>query len=204
MNMPAGAKWVIKNWSDFQKALDKAEDNRQKAAETAVKVEMYRLKKALADDLKSGSAGGNKFSPLQVVSRGTNTKRKPLARLAAGVRYEVKSTGKDQTSYRVGFTGPQSSKSWLRIAHSAQDGGTISPDKKVFGSTIRKLWIKIGADYKKGRGKAIAKYFFLRKSTTQLVLPPRPIIDPFWEANQATSQRNIMSNFERKMKGERI
>ncbi len=204
MNMPAGAKWVIKNWSEFQRDLDKAESGRQKAAETAVKVEMYRLKSALAADLKSGGAGASRFAPLKVVSRGTNTKRKPLSRLAAGVRYEVKNTGKDQTSYRVGFTGPQSSKSWMRIAHSAQDGGTVSPDKKTFGSTIRKLWIKIGADYKKGRGKAIAKYFFLRKSTTQLVLPPRPIIDPFWKANQSTAQRNIMSNFERKMKGERI
>ncbi len=203
MSMPAGAKLAVKNWREFRAELDKADGVRKKSAETAVKVEMYRLKGALAKDLRGGGAGGTTFAPLRVVSRGTSATRKPLARLAQAVRYEVKRE-QGKATFSVGFTGPQTSKSWMGIASTVQDGASFNPDMRLFGSTLKRLWIRIGSDYRKGRGKSVAKYYFLRKTTTSLRLPPRPIIDPFWKANQSTAQRNIMSNFERKMKGERI
>jgi hypothetical protein len=198
-----GVKMVFRNLAELQQDLKAYDGIRKKAGVTAIKVELFRLRKILQGELKQGQVAGRSFAPLQVVSRGTRPSKKPLAALAVAVRYNVVKEG-DITHMSVGFDGPQSSKSWRRIAHAVQEGGDISPDYHLFGSTLRRLWIRIGGDYKKGRGKSIAKYFFLRKTTQKLHVPARPIIAPFWEAQQATATSNIISNFDKKMKGERI
>lgn len=198
-----GAALVVRNMEQFRTELKGYEAERRKAGETAAKVELFRLKKQLESDLRAGGVAGRQFTPLRVVSRGTMSGKRPLSALAVAVRYQVENVG-DKTVMSVGFEGPQSSKSWRRIAHAVQDGKQVSADLPVFGSTLRKLWATIGGDYKRGRGKSIAKYFFLRKDTSSLALPPRPIIEPFWQANESQATTNIISNFNRKMAGERI
>jgi hypothetical protein len=46
--------------------------------------------------------------------------------------------------------------------------------------------------------------FLLRKSTTTLNLPARPIIDPFWDTHQREALANIERNFVAKLAGQRI
>ena len=55
-----------------------------------------------------------------------------------------------------------------------------------------------------GRNKGKAIYFFLRKETTTFTTPARDVIDAFWASHQGEVMGNIRSNFERKMRGERI
>ena len=197
------ARFIFRNLAALQADLKKYDSKRKSVAGTAVKVELYRLKKVLSGQLKQGQVAGRSLAPLRVVSRGTHAARKPLARLAVAVRYSYKKQG-EFTVMSVGFEGPQSSKSWRRIATIVQDGGEMNPDQYLFGTTLRRLWIRIGGDYKKGRAKKVAQYFFLRKKTRSLKMPARPIIAPFWAANKTQSEKNILSNFERKIRGERI
>ncbi|MGB3212448.1 MAG: hypothetical protein WBB19_17240 [Desulforhopalus sp.] len=203
MSMPGGARLVARNLRELHRQLKRYDSRRRPIAETAVKVELFRLRRVLQGELRRGQVAGKAFTPLRVVSRGTRASRKPLARLAVAVRYSVKKEG-DITHMSVGFDGPQSSKSWRRIAHAVQEGGEKDPGQYLFGSTLRKLWARIGGDYKKGRGKGIAKFFFLRKKTSRLQIPARPIVEPFWQAQESQTEKNIISNFNRKMLGERI
>jgi hypothetical protein len=197
------ARFVFRNLAEIKRDLDKWDGKRRPVAETAIRVELFRLRKTMQSELRQGQIAGAAFTPLRVVSRGTRASKKPLSSLAVAVRYNVEKQG-DKTHMSVGFDGPQSSKAWRRIAHRVQEGGEIDADMHVFGSTLKKLWRRIGGDYKKGRGKTIAKYFFLRKDTTRLQVPGRKIIEPFWDKNSAETEKNIVSNFERKMRGERI
>jgi hypothetical protein len=197
------ARFVFRNLAEIKRDLDTWDSKRRPVAETAIRVELFRLRKTMQGDLRQGTIAGTAFAPLRVVSRGTRASKKPLAALAVAVRYNVEKQG-DKTHMSVGFDGPQSSKAWRRIAHRVQEGGEIAADMHYFGSTLRKLWRRIGGDYKKGRGRSVAKYFFLRKDTTRLQLPGRKIIEPFWDRHAKETERNVVSNFHRKMHGERI
>jgi hypothetical protein len=100
-----------------------------------------------------------------------------------------------------GFLRIKSSASWLKIATRIQEGYATNPDAPTaIGSSLRKLWRKIGSDMR----SANKKYFFLKKSTKELKTPARPIIEPFWAAYKADADRNITSNFNKKMRGDRI
>ncbi len=67
---------------------------------------------------------------------------------------------------------------------------------------MKQVFIRIGS--KMGERSRLRKYYFLRKATSTLTTPPRPIIVPFWSAHKGEAERNIVSNFNRKMRGERI
>ena len=112
----------------------KAESRRQeKALNTAVKVEGFRLMRLLKKEIAQGAPGGRKFAPLTFLSRrwhekGTSRLRpdKPFMRTRSGhsivraIMYHIKSN--QPFDMRVGFTGPRVSKSWKRIAEKQQEG----------------------------------------------------------------------------------
>jgi len=203
MRGDAAAKLVWKNATEFHAALKQFDSRRRPVAETAAKIELYRLMGLMKQDLRAGRSGGDNFAPLRVISRGTRAARKPLSPLAVAVRYLV-SKKADQTVMSVGFAGPQSSASWRRIAHRVQEGGEIDANMRVFGTTLRRLFAMVGGGYAKGRGKTVARYYFLRKTTQKLQLPARPIIAPFWRQHEREAEANIQSNFVRKLRGETI
>jgi hypothetical protein len=178
----------------------KAENIRQKKAfETAIKVEGYRLMRQLKKEIRQGSPGGRKFKPLSYLARswggaGRLRADKPLSRLALAIRYVVKN---NPFSMTVGFTGPKISKSWTRIAEKQQEGFTFD-----MPSARRLSFIRAAANMSK-RSKA-RKYLFIRKEITRFTVPPRPIIEPFWDREKRVSVRNIRSNYIKKLKGQRI
>jgi hypothetical protein len=191
-------KELQKTVKDIQ--ADKARTT--KAMETAVKVEGYRLMKILKEQLKAGKPGGSELDPLTEIGKryGKPINRKPLSRLAPTIRYGVERRG-DGMVVGIGFVDYGSkklSKSWLRIAEEQQEGAV-----KAISEERRKGIISIGVSLAR-RKDPTAKFFFLRKTTQTAKIPPRPIIDPFVSAHLKESERIIVSNFERKMRGERI
>ena len=195
------------NWLDQSRAVA------IKAHQTAVKVEGFRLKKKLQQEIRQGRPGGRQHTPLSYIARRLNKKvlimggitrrqspnRAPIERLAHGIRYNI---GQNPFEMKVGFvqptTGPHTvSESWRRLALLHQRGFTrnITRDQ-------RKFIIKRGGSLGKIDGGDTP--FFLRQTTRKFDSPARPIIEPFWQANERTAEKNIRNNFKAKLKGKRI
>lgn len=186
--------------------LDKQGAEARKAYQTAIKVEGYRLMRLLRSEIKKGSPGGRIFKTLTHIAKrmakkvrgsGTwirqNQNRKPLAQMATAIRYDVKNT---PFSMAFGFVGPIGN-TWRRLAKAQQEGFTRPVTKSQ-----RKAFARRGAEL--GTVDGGDTPFFLRKSTTSMTTPARPIITPFWQAHQAAAERNIRNNFRRKMAGNKI
>jgi len=195
--MRGATDFVVKNLHQFQKQMEKSNRKRIKAGQTATKVEAFRLRNVLKREIREGAPGGVPFSPLTELAKRTSGKglrRKPLKRLAIGVRYRARKRKSDYI-ISLGFMG---SKSWERIARFQQHGGTVP-----ISDQFRKILKEIGAKLQKTRPSQ-AKFFFLRKGTKKFRVPGRPIIAPFWQAHREEAFRNIRRNYERKLRGERI
>lgn len=207
------AKLVWKNFKAIHDKLDKYDKKRVKNARTATRVEGFRLATKLREEVREAQPGGKSLHPLTQMARRTKTgrlrkyARKPLAPLAPLVRYKV-TRESNKFNVEVGFVSPKmGTRSWKKLVTTHQEGGVAI----LYGGSRTKLGIRmarIGAKLLKRRDPD-AKFFFLRKDGRKhpkLIgnLPPRPEIDPFWNAYKTKAQKNIISNFERKMKGERI
>ena len=179
---------IFTNIASVLHEIERWDERKGKAAVAAAKVEGFRLKGLLAAELRAGSPGGAPLPDLSVIAKGRG-RRKPLAKLARVVRYRA--TG---ATVRVGFLPGMLSASWLRIAQQQQEGFSAPAEK------YRTYFHRLGRKYK----GATAQYFHLRRSTTTLQTPARPIIGPFWAAHEAATVANIRRNWERKMAGERI
>ncbi len=209
------ATFGIKNARKFFQTMEAQGKEAQKAAQAALKKEGYRLMRALQDEISEGAPGGRKFKPLSVLGayRSRPYRRTPLRELANGVRYDLQVSGA-RTRCVIGFLTKRSSKSWVRIAERAQQGyeTTVTPRQRRFlarwasrslaRGTMNRLAIRNISRAAVDTGDA--KYFFLRKTTTRMKTPARPIIDPFWRAHERESRTNLVRNFHRKLRGERI
>lgn len=193
---------IIKNLTKFKRELEREDKRRIKAAQNATKVEGFRLRKKLVEEIKEGSPGGMQFSPLREIAKarqkgkGKGTKS-ALQRLAFLVRYatEYKDGGMKMS---IGYIDPHVSRSWQRIVTLAQQTQT-----KPISAETRKGILEMGYKLKK-KGDPAARFFMLRPDTKTFTTPARPILEPFWSRRKAESERNIIQNFERKMRGERI
>jgi len=185
---------TIQGFDALEKKLKAEAAAEQKALETAIRVEGYRLMRTLKAEIRRGAPGGKPFAPKSVISRRVGRGRKPLSRLALGVRYQVT---RKPFEVRVGWTGPKVSKSWKRLAERHQRGFETEVTPKM-----RRRFRKAGEALP--RRSQHRKYFFLRKTTRKFRTPARPIIKPFWAAHRNEAWRNIKKNYRRKMAGERI
>lgn len=190
-----------------------------RALNLAIRVEGFRLMKAMKAEIRRGAPGGRRLKPLSEIGRRSKAgylrgerdvrlfgarrlNRAPLERLASLVRYAY--VPQDQAIH-VGFLrhGPQLGRrglsgSWVRIIYSHEVGGTFRLSAKR-----RRSFARHGGQLKKRRDSAF-RYFFLRKSTRTFKLPARPIVDPFWRARHESAWRNIRRNYRRKLAGHRI
>lgn len=219
----------------FQSELNAADAQRRKAAQTAVRIEGYRLTKVLKTEIKAGAPGGVKFKALSVIARkmGRGENRTPLKRLAIPVRYWVEQTGdrygvsvgyQDRTivnsrgGYRTlsdGITPSSDSKlssSWLGIVRSQIRGATFASGtfNKRFGAysdwqpRTKIVWNAFRGQPGKKKLVRGREKLLLRRSTSSLRLPARPIIDPFWATHQREAMANIERNFVAKLAGRKI
>lgn len=175
--------------------LLKAGKTENKALQTAIKVQGFKLRKRLQQAIRQGAPGGEKFAPLTFIRRKTGRTTKPMRRLALAVRYRV--ADKDPFDFRIGWTGPGVSKKWKYLAETLQAGFTKRVTEKQ-----RRFFRQLGGQMTK-RSK-IRKYLFLKKTTTHMTTPARPILDPFWRVHEDRSWREIKKNYRRKLAGKRI
>lgn len=190
---------TVKGIKTFSADLEKFRKNAEKSLETAVKVEGFRLTKLLKKEIRAGAPGGSALKPLSAIASKRKRSKKILNKLALGVRYDV--TKKPDLAFKFGWVGPKVSKSWKRISQKQQDGF-----KQQISNKQRRYFRFVGGS-QKGRGKKtanVARVFFLRPETTMFKTPARPIMDPFWRANESAAVRNIKRNWARKMAGKRI
>ncbi len=198
MNQNSLINVTVNDAEKVAKYIKEQEAKKDKAYKTAIKVEGFRLKDLLKEDIRKGAPGGKQFAPLSYIRRHTGKRLKPdkpLSRLAVAVKYHVK----DEKPYKlaIGWTGPRVSKSWKRLATKHQEGFSQDiPDWK------RKSFAKKG-DMISERSRA-RKYHYLRKETKRFKVPARPIIDPFMDRHKAESKKQIVRNFKLKMQGKRI
>ncbi len=203
------AKLIIKNFGDFRRQLETADKSRLKAASTAMRIEAYRLRQALKSEIKAGDPGGIPFAPLSIIARAVrkDIERKPLAKLATKVRYWQTprgisigfNAGSVISANGAAYKSNQLSRSWIRIARKQQEGFNLQ-----LPPIARVVLRHEGARLKKQGWAGEAKYYFLRKTTTVAHVPARNIIEPFWAAHRAGAAVNIVKNFNRKMRGEKI
>jgi len=191
---------TIRGAKKLQRDL-KAESRRQKKSlAMAVRVEGFQLMRTLQREIRQGAPGGRQFKGLTYLARrfgGGKRMRpdKPLRRLAIGIRYHI--IRQDPFEMRVGWTGPDVSKSWKRIAARQQKGfrhGMLPHIRKYFAQ-------KAGHLSPRAAGR---RQLMIRRSTRSFDTPARPIIDPFWTAHRESAIRNISRNYRLKMKGVRI
>ena len=187
------------------KDLKEADALRVKAGRNAVSVEGFRLMRLLQKEIKAGAPGGRKLSPLTEIARvigssGAEHKNNPLYTAFHGIRYGA-SKGTGDYTFSLGAVEGKSSSTWVKIIRKQQEGFEFPVDDSMRGFLRR-----IGSELKgsKGRAKGKAKFFFLLPGTTQFKIPPRDIVDAFWSAHQAGVMARIQSNYERKLRGERI
>jgi hypothetical protein len=229
---------VVTNRSEFERDLDKANQDRVKAAITATKVEGFRHWKLFRAELEEGAPGGQSLAAMREVSqwekwigRRRRKKYKPLSGLSKAVRYKV--DGKGQLHMEIGAVDTRAqrrdaiqasglgesspfvewaarglSSSWVSIFNRQQSGtsvpvtaGTRELLASIGGKMVGKRYDSAGEF---GAALGVARYFFLRKSTTQFQIPPRDIVDTYWRRHSAEAMPHIQSNYERKLRGERI
>lgn len=207
----SAASMTLKGGKKVTDWLDQQSEAAQKANQTAVKIEGYRLMRLMRSEIKKGAPGGKAFAGLTYIARRMSRKvrgagtfvrqspnRKPLVRTATAVRYAVT---KKPFSMSVGFVNPaggnQISTTWRRLAKIQQAGFTRQVTKKQRVAMARR-----GGEL--GTVDGGNTPFFLKKTTKTMTTPARPIIAPFWQAHQNAARANIRKNFKRKMAGERI
>ncbi|MBT3368233.1 MAG: hypothetical protein HN416_13855 [Nitrospina sp.] len=189
--------------NQFKRELEQADKNRIKAARLAVRVEAARLRKVLGDEIESGAPGGRSLSPLSEIAKARRYRRKnknPLYMFKKLARYRAHETSDGGYQVDIGFSGlgkddPATSGRWQKLIYMHQAGARIPVTHD-----LRKGLIAI-AKGMRGKKKNV---FFLKKSTTAIDVPARPIIESFWNTHEREAEQNIIVNFARKMRGERI
>lgn len=196
---------VFRGVDDTARWLKKEHARSEKSMETAIKVEGFRLRRRLKTEIRKGAPGGRQLEPLSYIARRAHRSaqgggrispnRKPLSRLALGVRYDVQT--RPAFAFKVGWVGPKVSKSWKRLAKMHQEGFT-----RDITRAQREFMARRGGNL--GTVEGGDTPFFLRKSTRYFHTPARPIMEPFWQAHEDEALRNINRNFGLKLKGQRI
>lgn len=188
---------ILSNLREFKAEMGKSQSDVIKAAERATKIEAFRLRTELKKELKAGAPGGIPLAPLREITTRT-AKRNPLASFHKAVRYEVIRRGKAPYRISIGFLSNWVSRTWVVRAGNQQVGF----EHPIFPN-LRETLATYGA-YLEKKGDWRSILFFLRADKTKFKTPAREMIDPFWGKHQSEVPQNIISNFEKKLRGEWI
>ena len=176
----------------------------RQALTDAIRGEAFSLRQSLRHNLLHGAAApGAPLRPLTIIARALQRRKGfglrsplPLRRLAAAVTYTV---DPQAGVARVGFT--TRSPAWARKTAARHQTGFSRPATKA----LREFFAAEGARRaasRSRRARRTASPLFLRKETTLLRTPARPIVDPFWRHAASSAAAAIRENFRRKLAGE--
>jgi len=194
-----------KNIFDTRSLIKKANTKRTRAGQRATRDTGKDLVKQLRTEIRGGTVGGSKFDPLTNIGRfniqDSNLikgpkRNKPMAVMAKRIRLSAKKTGKNLSVF-IGFIPGrgQGGQGILSVARILQGGVTkkVSKDQRTF-------FHRVGNTLETQGKKKMAKFFHLLPTTKQLRVPARPIIDPFFDANQDKIARRVQANYARLIK----
>jgi hypothetical protein len=178
--------------------------NTPKALTNAIKTEGFSLRMTLMQAIRMNRiAPGVQLKELSIIARTLNRRKgfglrqaKPLLRLASGVTYKADNAAGEM---RVGFTAR--SPRWVRVAGERQQAGFTRP------VTEKMRWFMAGQGARRlssrsRRARRTGTPLMLRYSTRRFVIPPRPIIEPFWRHEERPSAERIRRNFRMIMAGQ--
>jgi len=219
-------KVLIKGVEKTLRGIKQAEIQQLRNINTAFRVEGFKMKNELQQQIRDGSPGGFRWDPLTQLARRWFGRRKnnPLHKLARGIRYHVPNT--PVPTLQVGFVGPVNARQHALMVRSGIKLGSHGGYRGVaVGGMTSNSWRRLGRQHQKGFEKPITesqrswlfkkansmrrsnparRVFILKPTTTTFKTPPRLIIDPFWNARRAHTIRNIRENYHRKMRGVKI
>jgi hypothetical protein len=183
------------NLAKLGKAIDQAGKDLQKSQLNAIKVEGFSLRHTLMQAIRmSAPAPGRRLKELSMIARTVNRKTglrtwRPLLRIAGGVTYLVD----DQAmAMQVGFT--RRSPRWAVRAAERQQAGFIRPiTDKMRAFIVSRAFERRGK--RTWRSRRTGNPLSLRYSTRRFVVPPRPIVAPFWESEKNKSAARVRRNF---------
>lgn len=204
MTFDSSLKFVNKNAVDA--LLKKRERQRVRSGPKALKEVGREAVKSIKSQIRGGTVGGSKFEKLTNIGRfkilsGKKAgikgpkRNKPLASLAKGVRMNAQKTGQ-KLILLIGFVGgTRASQGIVNLAKIFQEGQSVRISRKQ-----RALFHRVGNALSESGKKKMAKFFHLPKSTTTLVTPARPIIDPWWEQNERAIKTKVQVRWARLVK----
>jgi hypothetical protein len=206
-------EYTVKGIRQMQKDLQADTKEKKKALETAIKVEGMRQLKLLREQIRQGEPGAEPYTAeLSRIAARTKAGRlrknqAPLYMLARLLRYFVTYENGD-ISFRFGFVGNKGGvgSSWKKLIQKHQASSDFDLHDTLYSgsrSELGRILARVGGRLKK-KGDPDAKFFFLRSKTRRAKLPKRPMIAPFWERYKDEAEANIMDNWGRKLRGERI
>jgi len=199
-------KVTVRGLKNLQKDLKAETGRQQRALTTAIKVEGFRLRKALVREIKKGAPGGKRFAGLTWLARAWHQGKanwranKPLAGLTKGIFSHF---DRASMAVEVGWVGPRSSVTMKRLAKQHQEGFTGPLGSGKYSGSFKREFFASRAAKMTGRSKG-RKYLFLRKTTQSFRTPARPIMEPFWDMHEKEVWPNVRRNFRLKMQGKRI
>lgn len=203
---------VVKNVQKVVNEVNHYHDASRKALNSATKGEGFRMMRLFQKEIREAAPGGRRFKAptlLNQARKNQSASKSVLNVLAYGVKYLIKSNALDPIDFRFGWVGPQSSKSYKRLAQEHQEGFTkdITDKQRRYFRYLgfQRLWgrsKRMGATH--DERKRAVRVFFLRDETREFNTPARPMRDPFWQAHQKEVMPNIKRNFKIKMEGGRF
>lgn len=202
---------TVRGLTKLEKGIRDAKDHYRKSLDTAIRTEGFRLKDKLRREIREGAPGGERFHLLSFIQQHIKSRKKPLLTLAFWLQVEYNKSHPSEV--RIGYTSkvPATHKAIVQEQQKGYVRPVTPAVRRYFARygtalSMRGRWVKTrgrsGATVFHSNAKA--KFFFLRKETTELRIRARPIIEPFWKAHSAEAFKNIRANTLEKMKGRRI
>ena len=192
----------VKGVHVVKKRLVSYHTSKDKAMEAAIKVELFRLKDVIKSGIQGHDPGAEPYKELTSLGRYTYPGRfipsLPYGRsnFKTLISYEFVKNGGGIGQGSVGWlkrTGP----SLRNLMEQYQKGATRNVTKFQ-----REYFARIGGAL--GRRSRLKRHFFLKKTTTQLVTPPRQVIAPVFRFEKGRIMQNVKNNFRLKMMGRKI
>ncbi len=195
-------KLIVKGAKKAQREIATIDKNRVKQSKSAV-VKVAREKiKILKKEMRAGAPGGKQLKGWRETGKfdftktGLKKKRgKPLNRLAKHVSSFVTPIS-GGIRVEAGFVrkGGRGTNVFINLAELHQKGfeSTVTEKKRRYFAAIAKTSLPAKSKFR--------KFFFIRKSTKKMVVPPRPIIDPFWDKHSVSVVPQVKAKYRELMK----
>ncbi len=187
-----------------RKLLREADKKRVGGGHKALRETGKDAVKRLRADIRGGGVGGSNFGKLRNVSRFTLGKKfmsnivgpkrnRPMAGFAKHVRLNPIREG-SSLSLGIGFVKARGrgSQGMINLAGILQKAG-----RQNVSARRRGFFRAVGSELVRRNKKSMAKFFFLKDTTTSMHRPAREMIDPFWDANSDKILRDVKSLYLR-------